>query len=72
MADLIETIAAEGGIDGPILGGDWGGIMTWPEFVAQISRVAMVNNGLLVEITRADGSTGVYNFAEATLADKFL
>lgn len=73
MANLEETIAALGGIDGTKLGGDWGGArLTWAEFTAQISGVAMVNNALLLEITRPDGSNGVYDVAEATQADKFL
>ena len=67
---------AMGGLGEARTGGDWGGILTRDEFLGRITRVAMLNNELMIElqVPQADGSTalGVYNLAEATAADKFL
>lgn len=77
MTDLDGAIRDDGGVDGDRLGGNWGGIMSGADFLSRITRVALVNNGILLELnvgTNPDGTPaiGVYNLAEATVADKFL
>lgn len=46
-------------------GGDWNGIESLPEFAAR-TRVAQRNDALLLEVTRDDGSVGVYQIADWT------
>lgn len=68
MATIEDTLKDLNGKDG----GDWEGTLTGAEFLAAISRVALRNNGLLVEVTLPNGDSGVYRIADAPVADKFL
>lgn len=69
MTRIEDVLAEREGL----LGADWGGTHSLRELIAQDRvRVALRDNGLLLEVLRGDGSVGVYELAHAPVADRFL